>query len=121
MNVERRQFFRVTFEAPADLAFGHGRHLAVRVLDLSLKGALVNLPKTTHIVVGSHCKLRVKLSQLDAHIDMTAEVAHADGSLLGLQCTGIDLDSITHLRKLIELNLGDQSLLERELQSLSSH
>ena len=88
---------------------------------MSLKGALVNLPKTTFIAVGSHCKLRVKLSQLDAHIDMTADVAHAEGSMLGLQCTSIDLDSVTHLRKLIELNLGDQSLLERELKSLSSH
>ncbi|MCG8610315.1 MAG: hypothetical protein MI864_07240, partial [Pseudomonadales bacterium] len=30
----------------------------------------------------------------------------------------IDLDSITHLKRLIELNVGDPSLIERELSAL---
>jgi hypothetical protein len=33
-------------------------------------------------------------------------------------CKEIDLDSISHLRRLIELNLGDQEELERELGAL---
>jgi len=32
----------------------------------------------------------------------------------------IDVDSMTHLRRLIELNLGDPTLLERELKALVS-
>ena len=32
----------------------------------------------------------------------------------------IDLDSITHLRRLVELNLGDEKLLERELSHLAA-
>ena len=31
----------------------------------------------------------------------------------------IELDSIVHLKRLVELNLGDESLLERELTELS--
>lgn len=120
MNADRRQFFRVTFEAPADLGLPSGQHMAVKVLDLSLKGALVSLSSNTAVPVGAACTLRVKLSPLDTHIDMAAEVAHAEGAVLGLQCVNIDLDSITHLRKLIELNLGDHSLLERELKALLS-
>jgi hypothetical protein len=38
--------------------------------------------------------------------------------LLGFVCQYIDLDSISHLRRLVELNLGDGSLLERELAAL---
>jgi len=36
----------------------------------------------------------------------------------GMICRSIDLDSITHLRRLIAMNTGDPTLLQRELQSL---
>jgi len=39
--------------------------------------------------------------------------------LLGLSCREIDLDSITHLRRLVALNLGDEALLDRELGLLA--
>jgi hypothetical protein len=37
---------------------------------------------------------------------------------LGFQVQYIDLDSATHLRRLVELNLGDPALLEREFENL---
>ncbi len=37
---------------------------------------------------------------------------------LGLRCEDIDVDSITCLRRLVELNLGEPELLERELSAL---
>jgi hypothetical protein len=40
------------------------------------------------------------------------------GSQLGLQCLHIDLDSVTHLRQLIERNSQDPTLLARELSVL---
>ena len=41
-----------------------------------------------------------------------------DGELIGFVCRHIDVDSISHLRRLVELNLGDEALLERELAAL---
>jgi hypothetical protein len=35
-----------------------------------------------------------------------------------LRCDSIDLDSITHLRRLVELNAGDPRELDRELAIL---
>jgi hypothetical protein len=32
-----------------------------------------------------------------------------------LKCNFIDVDSISHLKRMVELNLGDASLLNREL------
>ena len=40
--------------------------------------------------------------------------------LLGLLFHTIDLDSVTHLRRLIELQLGDPALLQRDLAALCS-
>jgi hypothetical protein len=41
------------------------------------------------------------------------------GKHLGLQFDEIDIHSATSLRRLVELNMGDTSLLERDLLSLS--
>ena len=120
MSTNRRQFSRVSFDAPAQLTAMKSTHLA-KVLDLSFKGALVSLPEPTRWPVGTPCQLTLRLAQLDVSIGMLAEVAHCEDTLLGLQCRSIDLDSITHLRKLIELNLGDPASLERELQALATH
>jgi hypothetical protein len=92
-----------------------------KVLDLSFKGALVNLTEPARWPVGTPCQLTLRLAELNASIGMLAEVAHSEDTLIGLQCKSIDLDSITHLRKLMELNLGDPSLLERDLQALAAH
>ena len=39
---------------------------------------------------------------------------------LGFECTRIDQQSISHLRRVVELNLGDEALLQRELKALIS-
>lgn len=49
---------------------------------------------------------------------MDATVAHVDGRHIGLHCDRIDLDSITHLRQLVEFNAGDRNVLERDLAKL---
>jgi hypothetical protein len=49
---------------------------------------------------------------------MQTRVAHVEGPQAGLLCISIDIDSVTHLRRLLELNLGDPALLERELSAL---
>lgn len=51
-------------------------------------------------------------------IKMDITVAYIEDQQIGLDCKGIDLDSITHLRRLVELNLGDANLLKRELMAL---
>jgi len=49
---------------------------------------------------------------------MLTRLAHIRNNNVGLRCEYIDIDSITYLRRLVELNLGDAELLERELVAL---
>ncbi len=92
--------------------------LPVQVQDLSLKGALVIARDT--LPVGTECQLIVPLSDYDERIAMSMQVAQAQELQLGLVCRSIDLDSVTHLRRLLELQLGDPTLLERDLAALFS-
>jgi hypothetical protein len=119
MTDERRHFTRVSFVSGAQLAYA-GTSLAAQVLDLSFKGALVDVPHAEGLSVGSPCILSIPLGPGNAAeaITMSCEVAHIEGDHLGLLSRSIDLDSITHLRHLIELNLGDATLLDREFKAL---
>jgi hypothetical protein len=45
-------------------------------------------------------------------------VAHLEGQHIGIECQDIDLASLTHLRRLVELNTGDSELMDRELSHL---
>lgn len=119
MPHERRHFVRVQFDTPAQLTSDHAV-LSVQVLDLSLKGALVQSSNPQiKFPSGALCQLTVPLSG-GSHIAMSVEVVHVEAGSLGLCCRNIDLDSVTHLRRLIELQLGDPALLERDLVELTS-
>jgi hypothetical protein len=114
---ERRQHSRIAFQAPARLVLG-AAPIDVVVLDLSLKGALIRLPADTVLNDGTACRLQVELDEKSDQISMDARVTHAEGENAGLICLSIDIDSVTHLRRLVELNLGDPQLLDRELSAL---
>jgi len=114
MTNDRRQFSRISFQAPASLALG-GADYEVDIVDLSLKGALIRPRDPLCAAIGSGGILDIRLDEEDVDIRMETTVVHHRGDCYGLACRGIDLDSITHLRRLVALNLGDETLLEREI------
>lgn len=118
MAQNRRKFSRVPFHSEARLFLPSG-DTVVELLDLSLKGALIRPKGDFFAVVGSNCTLKLSLDDVGASIRMECTIVHHQGGDYGLACRDIDLDSVTHLRRLVALNLGDDSSLERELAMLS--
>lgn len=115
-SAERRHFWRSVFHAPVRLTLPDETYV-VYLLDISLKGALVERIGVWSVQAGQKCQLRLELSP-EAVITMEMTVAHVDQAFLGLHCDHIDLDSMTHLRNLVEFNSGDPDLLGRELNTL---
>ena len=113
---ERRTFWRAVFRSPVRLTAA-GRTVSAQLLDISLKGALLETDGAWHGKPGEDCRLSLELAP-GSVISMEGEVMHVEGSRLGLRCRSIDVDSITHLRRLVELNSGDATLLDREFSSL---
>lgn len=111
-----RRFLRSVYQAPARLNLA-GYMREVQVLDVSLKGALVDMGVTLPCPVGVRGRLRLQLSPT-TYIAMDVAVSRVQGSQLGLKCLHIDLDSMTHLRQLMEHNAQDPALLGRELALL---
>lgn len=118
-NPQRRVFTRIPFAANVELDFLPDKY-ACSLLDLSLKGALVEQALPWSAVMGAPCSLSIELAEGGAAIHMTGEVAHVEGGRLGMRCTEIDLESMTNLRRLVELNLGDEAALNREIHAMVS-
>ncbi|MGB8932924.1 MAG: PilZ domain-containing protein [Anaeromyxobacteraceae bacterium] len=118
-NDNRRRFSRIQFHRPAELVLGSER-IAVDVIDVSLNGALLQVPQGFTGRSGQPCSLHIRLEPSDASIRMIGEMAHVEPGRVGVRRQEIDLESMAHLRRLVELNLGDPALLDREFDALIS-
>jgi hypothetical protein len=114
-TVQRRRYSRISFRGEASLQSGNCQR-ACEVLDLSLRGALV-IADFPDLAAGIPCLLELRLGS-ETCVRMDGHVAHCRGTQIGIVCDGTDLDSISHLRRLLSLNLGDASLLEREFSTM---
>lgn len=113
---ERRNFWRAVFHSPVCLTTSEGDTYA-QLLDISLKGTLVETGNAWDGKLGEECRVNLELAP-DVTISMRTTIMHVEGPHVGLRCASIDLDSITHLRRLVELNSGDPAILDREFGSL---
>lgn len=114
--IEKRQFQRVAHDARALVVSGD-LQLESRALDVSLKGCLLALPTGVRLESGPHYQITLQLGP-EVTIRMESSLAHQEQDHAGFACREIDLDSVTALRRLVELNLGDSKLLDRELNAL---
>ncbi|HYE37811.1 PilZ domain-containing protein [Methylocaldum sp.] len=114
---EKRHFHRVAHDAAATLSHKN-ESFPCKILDLSLKGCLIELNSDQLIDSEDIYDLRVNLNET-VHISMGVSLAHRSERKIGFVCRRIDLDSVSALRRLVELNLGDAELLERDLQALA--
>jgi hypothetical protein len=115
-NDDRRQFSRILFDAWVELRQGD-KHWNAAVVDLSLRGLLVEEPQDWRVDTHQALSAAIMLGS-QVNIQMTVRWRHAENGQIGFECEHIDLDSISNLRRLVELNLGDSALLERQLGAL---
>jgi hypothetical protein len=116
-HAERRRFKRIAFDAKTELSQGQNSW-PVELVDLSLKGLLIQRPTSWLGDPTRSFSVEIHLgSEVEVHMDV--DLSHEDNGQLGFVCTHIGLDSISHLRRLIELNLGDEAELDRELKALA--
>ncbi len=94
------------------------QHWESSLLDISLKGVLITKPENWSDNNGGDFKLSIHIDNSELEINMDIHLVHTENNHIGFQCDSIDLDSITNLRRLVELNLGDEELLEREISNM---
>lgn len=114
---ERRKFSRVDFVTHVEVDF-EDQKCTGKLLDISLKGALIEQAATAVLELGNRGVLTIYLPDTDIALTFSEEVAHVCGNRAGLKFLHEDIDSMTHLRRLLELNLGSDEAITRELPLL---
>lgn len=115
--MDKRLFTRIPFEANVRFEVNKS-HYEVALVDISLNGALIQEPENFSGKSGDDVVFDLVLADQESNIKIEGSIAHISNSHIGIKCHYIDLESVTHLRRLVELNLGDQELLNRELAAL---
>ncbi|SFF86884.1 PilZ domain-containing protein [Neptunomonas qingdaonensis] len=113
----RRRFTRINFDAQCTLSSAENEW-KVTLIDICLKGALIESHHDIVLSVSDQVALKIMLEGSDIVITMPARINHQLKHRFGFQAMSMELDDISHLRRLVELNLGDSVLLERELVQL---
>jgi hypothetical protein len=118
---DRRRFDRIATDKACVVTTTTGKSYVGTVIDVSLQGALLDLggggwtPET-----GDRLAVSIALDDTEYGIAFDGEVAHMEDGRVGMHCMTMDLFSAIRLRRLVELNLADRSLLERNLAQLIS-
>lgn len=115
---ENRQFHRIFCQRPALLTL-NTQQWSCHIIDISLNGCLLKFitPWENNTPDDTLYTLTLALSD-DVTITLKLKINHVIEDKVGFKCEYIDLDSISSLRRLIELNLGDSRLLERDFLAL---
>jgi len=115
-NNDNRHFHRILYTAEAILSCEE-KTWHCEIIDLSLKGCLLRFELPWEEDPEKLYTLTLRLSE-QVQIKMELTATHVVGNKVGFKCEHIDIDSISELRRLVELNLGSIALLERDLLSL---
>ncbi|MFC3700286.1 PilZ domain-containing protein [Reinekea marina] len=121
MTEEKRRFQRIPFDSNIVITLPDQAQISGELHDISLKGALVCLPESTSLpALKTQCAATVSPSDDSWEIAFDGEIAYVNESAhtFGLSIIKLELDSASLLRRLIEVNLGDEAALQRELDHL---
>ncbi|GAB6088645.1 PilZ domain-containing protein [Spirochaeta dissipatitropha] len=121
-TVNRRRFTRLSFEAQGTISHGNDT-VNFDLTDISLKGASIHVPDSqaaARVMNFRDLELRLHLPGNGPDVEAMAVPVHKSGNDFGLEFTLIDIDSITLLRRLLELNTGSPEMVESELRKLAS-
>ncbi|MFW2372340.1 MAG: PilZ domain-containing protein [Gammaproteobacteria bacterium] len=115
-ETERRHYKRIPFIADVLLRQGD-QQWHCRLLDISLKGILIEYIDEMSITQNDSFEVSLVLSE-DVIINMQAGISHCSEGRCGLVWQNIELEGLSHLRRLLELNLVDANEINRELAEL---
>lgn len=118
MSIERRQFVRFPFHSRAEVQF-RGMSCEGTLRDISLNGALFAFDEVP--MDGSFlrpCRLHIRYIGQDNGVAFNGLVVHSHDETLGIKFIGVGEKERMALIHLIDLNLAEPALLDRDVPAL---
>jgi hypothetical protein len=111
---EKRRFRRIECLENCSVS-GQKGLFSVKLLDISLKGALIEFEGEVPLEDGEAASVCLQLSNSDVKLTFETQVVHHHGRLAGVKFMEMDLDTMIHLRGLMEARTMDPELLHKEI------
>jgi hypothetical protein len=116
-HVENRHFSHIEFDEKCIVEFG-SCSIDASLVNISLKGATVKSGEDTVFRPGEVLRLSFHLGNLDFLLQFRAEVVRSCGNFAGVKFVEMDLDTMIHLRNLLEARTANPTQVRRELDLL---
>lgn len=117
MSSDKRRFSRVPFAATTLMVSG-GRSVAAELLNISLNGVLLRFATMPELDPETPYEIRFRLADGQTELVFKALPVHRQAPSVGFRFIEMDLDTVAHLRRLMELNLGDGDAVTQEMMQL---
>lgn len=118
MSNERRLFTRIPFVANVEVVIDGVPHPA-ELHDISLMGVLVRVDDGASAALDTPVHVLLALdTERTVVIATHGRIVHNEDGRLGCRFDQVDLESMIHLRRLMELNLGDAERIKREIYEM---
>jgi c-di-GMP-binding flagellar brake protein YcgR len=111
---ERRNFQRVPFATKAEINCNEKKYHG-ELLDISLLGALIHGKGTIPLEEGSICELLIHLLDSEIIMQFDVDLVHRKEDRFGFRFIGNDTETMIHLRRLLELNIGSSEAIDKEI------
>jgi len=115
---ERRRFSRIIYQVPALIEQGN-LAMQATIQDLSLHGLLLKVEDAKPLDSLLPVEVGFSFIQSEQMMQFSAGIVSIAGNVIRLKISNIDIESISQLKRFIELNVGNNELLNRELEHLS--
>ena len=111
---EKRNFHRIPFATNAEILCNDKKYTG-ELLDISLKGALIQGTGHISLEMGSRSYLTIHLLETEIVLNFEADLVHTEENKLGFKFVSEDAETAMHLRRLLELNIGSADEIEKEI------
>jgi len=119
--LERRKFSRVNFTGTCVLVFDkktEHHDFEAALIDISLNGALISINPIVVDLEEELIQLHLALEGSEIELILNGVVCHQQETLLGMQFGKLSIETTSHLKRLIELNIASHVDMEREFAQL---
>jgi len=108
-----RNYQRIQFQTTATILVDEQK-ITCEVIDLALRGALLQTRDSLPLKTGEKVQVNIELPDSELLLAFGAELIHHEQHQYGFLFIDADVESLAHLRRLLELNLGDGEQVDRE-------
>lgn len=108
-----RNYRRIPFTTTATLLYDQ-RRVSCDLVDLALRGALLQTADAVSLSIGARAQVEIELASSELKLTFGAELIHHEQDQYGFLFIDADDESLAHLRRLLELNLGNSEQVDRE-------